>query len=637
MPRLSPDELDQFRAGTNARLHTRLGAHHRPDGGVDFATWAPGARLVEVVGDWDEWAGTALAFHAAAGTWDGHVASARPGHRYKFRITGATGDVAYKADPMAFADELSPLTASVVWAGAHRWGDSAWMAERPARARLDAPWSIYEVHLGSWQRAQREHGAPLGYRELGPRLAEHALGLGFTHVELMPVMEHPFTGSWGYQVTGYFAATSRYDQPEELMGLVDHLHQAGLGVILDWVPAHFPGDAHGLARYDGGPLYEHGDPRRGFHPDWHSHIFDYGRPEVRSFLLSSARFWLEHFHADGLRVDGVASMLYRDYSRKPGEWIPDVDGSNHDRDAIGLLQQLNRTVRERAPDAVIIAEESTAWGGVTHAPEVGGLGFGLKWDLGWMHDTLDYLRMDPIHRRWHHHHLTFRSVYADREQFVLPLSHDEVVHGKGSLLGKLPGDDWQRRATLRLLYGYQWALPGKKLLFMGGELASLREWDHDGVLDWAQLDQPGPAGIAAWLGDLNRAYQDQPALHRKDGRPGGLEWLVADDRDHSLIVFLRHGELGDPTVLVACNFTPVPRHGYRVGLPRPGRWRELLNSDAEHYGGSGQGNLGEILADADPWHGRPASATLTIPPLGCVYLLWAPIDDEPADAVATAA
>ena len=635
MARLTDDELAAFRAGTFAELHRRLGAHALPGGGVEVGVWAPHARRVELLGDWNGWSdGTELALHAAAGTWHGVEPRARPGHRYKFRITTAIGETLYKADPLAFAAELAPATASVVWAGEHAWEDRAWMESRAARARLDAPWSIYELHLGSWQRAQRDHGAPLGYRELGPRLAAHAHRLGFTHVELLPVMEHPFYGSWGYQVTGYFAATARYGQPEELMALVDHLHQAGLGVILDWVPAHFPTDAHALGRFDGSPLYEHGDPRRGFHPDWHSNIFDYGRPEVRSFLLSSALFWLERFHADGLRVDGVASMLYRDYSRKPGEWIPDFDGSNHDREAIAFLQELNRTVKARLPDVVTIAEESTAWGGVTHPPEVGGLGFGLKWDLGWMHDTLDYLRMDPIHRRWHHHHLTFRSVYADREQFVLPLSHDEVVHGKSPLFYKLPGDEWQRLATLRLLYGYQWALPGKKLLFMGGELAATREWDHDGVLEWSREGEPGPAGVAAWLADLNSAYCAQPALHRRDGQPGGMEWLVADDRDHSLIVFLRHGELGDPTVLVACNFTPVPRHGYRVGLPRPGRWRELLNSDAALYGGSGQGNLGEIVADAVPWHGRPASADLTIPPLGCVYLLWSPIDEDTALAAA---
>ncbi|HVV87473.1 MAG TPA: 1,4-alpha-glucan branching protein GlgB [Kofleriaceae bacterium] len=631
MPRLTDDDREQLRAGTFARLHERLGAHPIAGGGVEFGTWAPNARKVEAVGDWDRWAdGTELSLDARSGTWHGVEPRARPGHRYKYRITGVHDEPVYKADPLAFAAELAPATASVVWAGEHAWHDALWMKQRADRARRDRPWSIYEVHLGSWQRAGRDHGAPLGYRELGPRLADHAVRLGFTHVELLPVMEHPFYGSWGYQVTGYFAATSRYGQPEDLMELVDTLHRAGVGVSLDWVPAHFPTDAHGLGRYDGTALYEHDDPRRGFHPDWHSYIFDYGRAEVRSFLLSSALWWLERFHADGLRVDGVASMLYRDYSRRPGEWIPDWDGSNHDRDAISFLQQLNRTVHARLPDAVTLAEESTAWGGVTHPPEQGGLGFDYKWDLGWMHDTLDYLRLDPIHRRWHHHHLTFRSVYADSEQFVLPLSHDEVVHSKRSLYGKLPGDDWQQRASLRLLYGYQWALPGKKLLFMGGELAAPREWDHDGVLDWSREGEPGPAGVAAWLADLNRVYREQPALHRRDGVPGGMEWLIAEDRDHSLIVFLRHGELGDPTVMVACNFTPVPRHHYRVPLPRPGRWRELLNSDAELYGGSGQGNFGEIVADPEPWHGRPASAELVVPPLGCIYLIWAPIEEDPA-------
>jgi 1,4-alpha-glucan branching enzyme len=437
----------------------------------------------------------------------------------------------------------------------------------------------------------------------------------------MPVLAHPFYGSWGYQVTGYFAPTGRYGTPDDLMAMIDTLHQAGVGVIVDWVPAHFPTDAHGLGRFDGTHLFEHADPRRGFHPDWTSYIFNYARHEVRAFLISSALCWLDRYHVDALRVDGVASMLYRDYSRKDGEWVPDVDGSNHDRDAIGFLQQMNRAVYAAHPDVQTIAEESTAWGGVSRPPEHGGLGFGMKWDLGWMHDTLDYLRRDPVHRRWHHEQLTFRSLYADNENFVLPLSHDEVVHGKGSLVGKMPGDDWQRHANLRLLYGYQWGLPGKKLLFMGGELAVPAEWNHDGVLAWDLATQPLPAGVLAWVRDLNAIYRRYGALHHKDCTPGGLEWLLADDREHSTLAWARWGGPADAPVVIACNFTPVPRHGMRIGAPRAGRWREVLSSDAEVYGGSGVGNLGEVIASAEPWHGRPASLTLTVPPLGCVYLV----------------
>jgi len=620
--RLTADDLHLFNEGTHYRLYDKLGAHVVPAGGVDFAVWAPNAARVDVIGDWNDYTGAPLTPRGHSGIWEGHQARAQPGHTYKLRITSHSGQVLDKADPYAFHAEVPPKTASVIWAGSHRWGDQAWMASRPTRARLDAPWSIYEVHLGSWMREHGAHGRPLGYRELGERLAEHCGRTGFTHVELMPVMEHPFYGSWGYQVTGYFAPTSRYGRPEDLMALVDTLHQAGIGVVLDWVPAHFPTDAHGLGWFDGTHLYEHADPRRGFHPDWTSFIFNFSRHEVRSFLISSAFLWLDRFHVDGLRVDGVASMLYRDYSRQPGEWIPDVDGSNHDRDAIRFLQQLNTAVYGAFPDVQMIAEESTAWGGVSRPPETGGLGFGMKWDMGWMHDTLDYLRRDPIHRRWHHEQLTFRAIYADSENFVLPLSHDEVVHGKGSLLGRMPGDDWQRRANLRLLYGYQWALPGKKLLFMGGELAQPGEWSHDGVLDWAGADEPGRAGVLAWVRDLNAIYRRYPALHRRDCTPGALEWLVADDRDNSVLVFMRKGDDRDAPVIVALNFTPVPRTGYRVGAPRAGRWREVLNSDAPIYGGSGVGNLGEVVAPAEPWHGRPAHLNLSIPPLGCVYLVW---------------
>ena len=625
MSRLTDDDLFLFNEGTHHRLHDKLGAHVVSRGGVEFAVWAPNAAGVEVIGDWNGWlGGTVLAPRGASGIWEGHEPRAAADHCYKLRITAASGERLDKADPFAIYNEVPPKTASIIWNGAHEWADGDWMRERRQRSRLDAPWSIYEVHLGSWMREHGSHGGTIGYREIGLRLAEHAGRLGFTHVELMPVMEHPFFGSWGYQVTGYFAPTSRYGRPEDLMAMIDALHQAGIGVILDWVPAHFPTDGHGLGRFDGTHLFEHADPRRGFHPDWTSYIFNFARHEVRAFLISSAFSWLDRFHADGLRVDGVASMLYRDYSRQPGEWIPDVDGSNHDRDAIHFLQQLNVAVYGAFPDVQMIAEESTAWGGVSRPPELGGLGFGMKWDMGWMHDTLAYLQHEPVHRRWHHDQLTFRSIYADHENFVLPLSHDEVVHGKGALVGKMPGDEWQRHANLRLLYGYQWALPGKKLLFMGGELATPYEWNHDAVLDWAGADAPLRAGVLAWVRDVNAIYRRHPALHRRDCTPGGLMWLRSDDRDTSCLVFARIGNDDDAPVIVACNFTPVPRHDYRIGAPRAGTWREALNSDAPIYGGSGVGNLGAVVASPEGYHGRPASMSLTLPPLAAVYLVWEP-------------
>jgi 1,4-alpha-glucan branching enzyme len=625
MSRLTDDDLHLFNEGTHYRLHHKLGAHVNPAGGVDFAVWAPNAASVEVAGDWNGWlGGTTLTPRGHSGIWLGHDDRAAAEHRYKFRITARSGERLEKADPFAAYAEVAPATASIIWNGTHAWGDDAWMTSRHEGARLDAPWSIYEVHLGSWMREHGSSGRALGYRELGERLAEHAGRTGFTHVELMPVMEHPFYGSWGYQVTGYFAPTSRYGRPEDLMTLVDTLHQAGIGVILDWVPAHFPTDAHGLGWFDGTHLFEHADPRRGFHPDWTTFIFNFARHEVRSFLISSAFSWLERFHVDGLRVDGVASMLYRDYSRQPGEWVADIDGSNHDRDAIRFLQQLNTAVYGAYPDVQMIAEESTAWGGVSRPPEHGGLGFGMKWDMGWMHDTLEYMRREAVHRRWHHEQLTFRAIYAEHENFVLPLSHDEVVHGKGALVAKLPGDDWQRHANLRLLYGYQWSLPGKKLLFMGGELATTREWNQDDVLDWQGLDSALRRGVLDWVRDVNAIYRRHPALHRRDCKPGALEWLVADDRDNSVLVFQRNGDGDDPPVIVACNFTPVPRHGYRVGVARTGNWREVLNSDAALYGGSDVGNLGGVVPSGEPWHGKPSSISITVPPLACVYFAWEP-------------
>ena len=629
---LSADDLHWFNQGTHYRLHHKLGAHPvkagargalgtAPHDGTYFSIWAPAATTVSVIGDWNHWKSGAdpLRARESSGIWEGVLPHVGHGSRYKFAIHTRSGAVLEKADPFATRAEHPPATASLVWQTHYSWADAAWMAKRGAHNAFDAPMAIYEVHLGSWRRRR---GEVLGYRELGVLLAEHCHRTGFTHVELMPVMEHPFYGSWGYQVTGYFAPTTRYGAPEDLMAMIDHLHQQDIGVILDWVPAHFPTDAHGLGELDGTHLYEHADPRRGFHPDWTSYIFNYGRHEVRSFLISSATSWLERFHADGLRVDGVASMLYRDYSRQPGEWIPNEDGSNHDRDAIAFLQQLNHAVYTGFPDVQMIAEESTAWGGVSRPPATGGLGFGYKWDLGWMHDTLDYFRKEAVHRSFHHDQLTFRSVYAESENFVLPLSHDEVVHGKGSLLNKMPGDVWQKRANLRLLYGYQWTLPGKKLLFMGDELGTWREWNHDEELDWAILGDPGHEGLVRWIHDVNAVYRATPALHRRDAKPGAFRWLVGDDREASVLAYLRLGEPGDPPVLVALNFTPVVRRAYRLGVPSAGRWREALCSDAGIYGGSNVGNLGGVVADAElACRGEPFGLELTLPPLGCIVLV----------------
>ncbi len=623
---LTDDDVFLFNEGTHYRLYDKLGAHVVPGGGATrFAVWAPDATGVAVIGDWNGWDGGAspLAPRGSSGIWEGVVTGAVAGARYKLRVTARDGRQLDKADPYAAWSETPPHTASIIWdpAGAYDWGDAAWMASRAERNDRGAPISIYEVHLGSWMREHGHHGAALGYAGLGMRLADYCDSLGFTHVELLPVMEHPFYGSWGYQCTGYFAPSSRWGRPEDLMSLVDTLHRRGIGVILDWVPAHFPTDAHALGDFDGTHLYEHADPRRGFHPDWTSYIFNYGRHEVRSFLISSAFCWLDRYHVDGLRVDGVASMLYRDYSRKPGEWVPNEDGSNHDRDAIAFLQQLNHAVYTSYPDVQTIAEESTAWGGVSRPPSTGGLGFGFKWDLGWMHDTLAYVRRDPIHRRWHHDEITFRAMYQYTENYMLPLSHDEVVHGKGSLLGKMPGDDWQKFANLRLLYGYQWSLPGKKLLFMGGEIGVWREWNHDDVLDWELCQWPPHAGLQRWVRDLNAIYRRYPAMYKKDVEPGGFHWIAGDDKDGSTLAFLRLGGDGDAPVLIAANFTPVPRYEHVLGVPRAGLWREVLNGDARDYGGSGVGNLGGVVARAEPWRDQPAQLSLTIPPLACVWLV----------------
>ncbi|MEJ5220473.1 MAG: 1,4-alpha-glucan branching protein GlgB [Tepidiforma sp.] len=615
-------DLYLFNEGNHAGLYRLMGAHPCEQGGaagIRFAVWAPNAREVAVVGDFNGWRPDAnpLRCLGASGVWEGFVPGAKPGDRYKFWLKNReTGEELWKADPFAFRAEVPPATASVVADLAYTWGDGDWMRRRGEVNRHDRPMAIYEVHLGSWRRGPG--GEMLTYRELAPQLAEYAAAHGFTHVELMPVMEHPFYGSWGYQVTGYFAPSSRWGSPQDFMFLVDTLHQAGIGVILDWVPSHFPDDAFALARYDGTHLFEHADPRRGYHPDWGSLVFNYGRHEVRSFLLSSAMFWLDVYHADGLRVDAVASMLYLDYSRKPGEWEPNVFGGREDLDAIRFLRRLNETVYLLAPGTQTVAEESTAWPMVSRPTSMGGLGFGFKWDMGWMHDTLLYFGHDPVHRKWHHNLLTFRALYGFTENFVLALSHDEVVHGKGSLLGKMPGDDWQKFANLRLLLAYQWTLPGKKLLFMGQEFGQWSEWNHERELEWHLAGYERHAGLARLVGDLNRLYRELPALHATDHDPAGFEWIDCNDAEQSTLSFLRRSPDGRREVAVALNFTPVPRVSHVIGVPHGGTWREVLNTDAEEYWGSGMGNLGGVEAEAEPAHGRPYALRIVLPPLGAV-------------------
>ena len=613
-----------FREGTHAGLYRILGCRFTA-GGARFAVWAPDATAVSVIGDFNGWT---AARHPAApradnsGLWQIEIPGVQHGQRYKYAIRTRAGELLEKADPFARYAELAPATASIAWRDdAHRWQDATWMAQRAARNALDAPMSIYELHLGSWRR--HADGALLSYREAAVQLAAYVTGLGFTHVELMPITEHPFYGSWGYQTTGYFAPTSRYGSPEDFKFLVDLLHQVGVGVILDWVPSHFPADAHGLARFDGTALYEHADPRQGFHPEWNSSIFNYGRNEVRAFLLSGAMFWLDVFHIDALRVDAVASMLYLDYARDDGEWIPNRNGGRENLEAIEFLRLLNVSAYRDHPGVQIIAEESTAWPMVSRPTDAGGLGFGLKWNMGWMHDTLAYMREDPVHRRWHHGRLTFSMIYAFTENFVLPLSHDEVVYGKGSLIGKMPGDDWQQFANLRLLLGHMWAHPGKKLLFMGGEFGQRREWTHDGALEWQSLDGERHRGLQRWVEDLNRLYRSRPALHEIDFEPAGFEWIEADDAEHSVLAYLRRARDGS-MVFVVANFTPLPRANYRVGVPVAGRWRELLNSDASLYGGSGVGNLGAVESIPLAAHGRVQSLELTLPPLAVLMLEHTP-------------
>jgi 1,4-alpha-glucan branching enzyme len=621
---LTAFDLHLLAEGRHYRSFDKLGAHVAESGGVagvHFAVWAPNAARVDVIGDFNDWqAGrTPLELRPDAGVWEGFVAGVAPGARYKYRVASRWGGyVSERADPYGFAAEIRPQTASkVADLRGYRWGDGAWMARRRRDVPLDAPMSIYEVHLGSWRRSDGH--AWLSYAELAEALVDYVTDMGYTHVELLPISEHPFDGSWGYQTIGYFAPTSRFGAPHDFMAFVDRLHQAGIGVILDWVPAHFPRDGHGLGYFDGTHLYEHADPRQGHHPDWDTFVFNYGRAEVRNFLISNALFWLETYHVDGLRVDAVASMLYLDYARRDGEWIPNAFGGRENLEAIAFLRELNTVVHREHPGAVMAAEESTAWPMVSRPTYVGGLGFTMKWNMGWMHDTLAYVSHDPVHRSFHHGQLTFSLIYAFSENFILPFSHDEVVHGKRSMLEKLPGDDWQKFAGLRLLYGYQFGHPGKKLQFMGDEFGQRAEWNHDAALNWHLLAFEPHAGLQRWVRDLNRLYRDSPALH-VDAEPTGFEWVDANDHQRSLISFLRRGRAPGDELLFVCNFTPVPRPDMLVGATRGGVWREVLNSDAAPYGGSGVGNAGAVEAEDVAHHGRPHRLRLTAPPLGMVVL-----------------
>src|SRR5271166_2339992 len=623
---LSDQDLYLFNEGSNYRLYETVGAHLvTRDGkaGTMFSVWAPNARLVSVIGSFNSWNPRThlLTPRSSSGIWEGFIPDVGKGTFYKFHIESRShGYQIDKGDPMGLWHEKPPRTASVVWELDYQWSDREWMEKRAARNSLRAPISVYEVHLGSWMRVPEEHNRPLTYRETAPRLAEYVGRMGFTHVEFLPVMEHPFYGSWGYQTTGYFAPTARYGTPQDFMYLVDYLHQNGIAVILDWVPSHFPADEHGLAYFDGTHLFEHSDSRQGFHPDWKTLIFNYGRDEVRSFLLSSAIFWLDKYHADGLRVDAVASMLYLDYSRKEGEWLPNKYGGRENLEAIDFLRQFNQEVYKEYPGIQTYAEESTAWPMVSRPIYLGGLGFGLKWDMGWMHDTLQYFANNPIHRKYHHNQLTFRMLYGFTENFVLPLSHDEVVHGKGSLIGKMPGDEWQRFANLRLLFAYMFAQPGKKLLFMGDEFGQVREWTHDSSLEWDVLQYPVHYGLQNWVEQVNRLYASEPALHELDNDPKGFEWIDCNDSAASTLSLLRKGKSPQQNIVVVCNFTPVPRVGYLLGVPAGGYWRELLNSDGKEYGGSGMGNAGGVMAEEEPVHGRPFSLNLTLPPLAALFL-----------------
>ena len=620
---LSEEDIFLFNEGSHYRLYEKLGAHPATVSGKEgayFAVWAPNARHVSVTGDFNGWNKMShpLQPKASSGIWEGFVEGIPEGSIYKYHIESRYKSYNVdKADPFAFYAETPPKTGSVIYRLDYEWGDSDWMKTRRPHNSIYAPISIYEIHLGSWKRKVEEDRF-LTYRELAPELTEHILKTGFTHVEFLPIMEHPFYGSWGYQITGYFAPTSRYGTPRDFMYLVDYLHQNGIGVILDWVPSHFPTDQHGLGYFDGTHLYEHEDPRKGFQPDWQSYIFNYGRSEIRSFLISSALFWLDKYHVDGIRVDAVASMLYLDYSRKKDSWIPNEYGGRENLEAIAFLKKLNEAVYQYYPDTQTIAEESTAWPMVSRPTYVGGLGFGMKWDMGWMHDTLQYMSRNPVHRKYHQNEMTFRMLYAFNENFVLPLSHDEVVYGKGALLGKMPGDDWQKFANYRLLLGYMYTQPGKKLLFMGAEFGPWNEWNHDDSLDWHFLEYDRHLQLQNWLIELNKFYRAEPAFHELDCDPGGFEWVDASDALQSILTYLRKGSSTGDIIITVCNFTPTVHTGYRIGVPRGGIWKEVLNSDGLQYGGSDQQNLASLRAEKIPWHGRSHSIEIIVPPLSIV-------------------
>jgi len=619
-------DLHLFNEGRHFELAHALGAQSISiDGvkGVRFAVWAPNAKRVAVVGDFNSWdrCRHPMRVRHRAGIWELFIPRIAPGSRYKYDIVDANGVVLpWKSDPMARQAEPPPQTASIVaQPDQYRWRDAEWMQTRGRRQATDAPIAIYEIHLPSWLMAEQEaHEASL-WDVAVERLIPYLVKMGFTHLELLPIAEYPFGGSWGYQPLGLFAPSGRFGSPQGLARFIDELHAAGIGIILDWVPAHFPTDPHGLARFDGTALYEHLDPREGFHQDWNTYIYNFGRREVQGFLIASALYWLKHFHIDGLRVDAVASMLYRDYSRRPGEWVPNIYGGRENLEAIGFLRHLNAVVAERCPGAIMIAEESTAWPGVSKPISEEGLGFSYKWNMGWMHDTLNYMAKEPVHRQYHHHDMTFGLLYAFTENFILPLSHDEVVHGKGSLIAKMPGDRWQRFANLRAYFGFMWGHPGKKLLFMGSEFAQEREWNHDRELDWPSLDDPPHAGVQRVVRDLNRLYAGEPALHQRDCENSGFMWAVGDDRANSVYAFVRFAQNG-PSILVVCNMTPVPRYGYRIGVPHAGAWREVFNSDSDYYWGSTVGNAGRVEAAAIAAHGQPQSVELTLPPLSTIFL-----------------
>jgi 1,4-alpha-glucan branching enzyme len=627
-PTVGELDLHLFGEGRHEEVYELLGAHLREHEGVEgtsFAVWAPAARSVSVVGDFNGWDGRLHPMRSlgGSGVWELFVPGVEEGNRYKYEIRAQTGELRMKADPYAFESEIPPETSSIVTRSSHEWTDDEWMATRRSGAEppLGKPMSIYEVHLGSWRLNPLEDNRSLSYSELADELAAYVKDMGFTHVELLPVMNHPFSGSWGYQVTGYYAPVPEFGSPDDLRGFVDALHRHGIGVILDWVPAHFPRDDWALARFDGSALYEHEDPRRGSHPDWGTLIFNFGRNEVRNFLLANALFWLREYHADGIRVDAVASMLYLDYSREPDQWVPNEFGGREDLEAVAFLKEMNEVVHAREPGIISAAEESTAWPGVSRPTYLGGLGFGLKWNMGWMHDTLGYFQQDPLYRRFHHHQLTFSLMYAFSENFILPLSHDEVVHGKGSLIDKMPGDRWQKLANLRCLYAYMWAHPGKNLLFMGQEFAQEREWSHERSLDWHLLELSDHAGIQSLVRDLNRVYTGAPALWEVDFDPAGFWWIEANDATSNVVAFARGSKDAEEVLVCVANLSPQPREGYRVGLPRSGAWVEALNTDSEYYGGTNTGNLGAIEAEPHPWNEQGFSAAITLPPLSVLWLV----------------